>query len=481
MSELGVLFCTSEMYPYAKSGGLGDVSQSLPEALRKEKGVKVYTIMPLYQTIDREKFGLEYSGLTFKYVLRGVSHQFDIFVNKCNLYELFVYNPILCDREGLYYDAYGDFGDNGLRFGLLSYACLEVMIRMNLKIDAIHVNDWQTALIPVLAKTHYYLTQKCILTIHNLMYQGIFGKEVMLDLELDWERVFKPESLEYYDSVNFLKAGIHFADAVTTVSPTYANEIQTLAYGCGLDDVLRNNSWKLQGVLNGVSEEVFGPKVDTMIHKNFNVRDYKYKHDNKKALAQELGFMSVDKPLFIFIGRFTHQKGIDLLIESFNLLKDFEANFVILGSGEEHYNHIFKSIATNYHNINIIVGYDEARSRRMYAAADFLIMPSLFEPCGLNQMIAMKYGTLPIVSKTGGLKDTVVDFTDVDYDHLKAYSGIGITYEEHNLFWFMHAIAKALSLYGNRKKFEKISKHDMQVDNSWKKSAKTYIDLYTKP
>ncbi len=480
MSKLGILFCTSEMYPYAKSGGLGDVSQSLPEALRKEKGVKVYTIMPLYQMIDCEKFGLEYSGLTFEHALNGVYHQFDIFINKHNKYEIFVYNPIICDRQGLYYDDHGDFGDNGLRFGLLSYACIEIMIRMNLQIDAIHANDWQTALVPILVKTRYYLPQKCILTIHNLMYQGIFDKNVMHDLELDWGKVFKPEALEHHDAVNFLKGGIYFADIVTTVSPTYANEIQTATYGCGLNDMLQNNKQKLYGVLNGISEDVFGPKIDDMIHKKYSVKEYKFKHNNKKALIDELGFDNTDKPLFIFIGRLTHQKGVDLLIESFDLLRDLEANFVILGDGEDHYNHIFKSIATNYRNINIIVGYDEARSRRMYAAADFLIMPSIFEPCGLNQMIAMKYGTIPIVAKTGGLSDTVIDFTDIDYGNIKKYIGIGITYEEHNLFWFMHAIAKALSLYGNRKKFEKISKHDMRVDNSWKKSAKTYIELYLK-
>jgi starch synthase len=471
-----VLFCTSEMYPYAKSGGLGDVAQSLPEALRKKE--KVYTLLPLYKTIDRDKFEIEYAGLTFEYWLRGIPHQFDIFVNKNNKYELFVYNPVLCDRDGLYNDDNGDFGDNALRFGLFSYACLEVMIRMKLKIDAIHVNDWQTSLIPLLVKTRYELPIKTVLTIHNLAYQGIFSKDAMYDLELDWEQVFKPEALEYHDQVNFLKAGIFYSDYVTTVSPTYAKEIQTPLFGNDLDDVLRANSHKLLGILNGVSYETFNPKHDDMIYKNFTLETYKDKKENKKKLLKEVGFTEVDKPLFIFIGRFTHQKGVDLLIESLNFLKDFEANVIILGSGEEHYNTIFNNISVSYPNVYIKVGYNEAFSRKLYAGADFLIMPSMFEPCGLNQMICMKYGTLPIVAKTGGLKDSVVDFTDVDYDNLKEYIGVGITYEEHNIFWFMHAIAKALSLYGNHKKFEKTSKHNMKVDNSWKHSAKEYIELY---
>ncbi|MEA3498905.1 MAG: glycogen/starch synthase [Campylobacterota bacterium] len=473
---MSVLFCTSEMYPYAKSGGLGDVAQSLPEALRKK--TKVYTILPLYQTIDRKKFGIEYANLTFNYVINGIEHQFDLFINKKNKYELFIYNPILCDREGLYQDGYGDFGDNGLRFGLFSYACLETMLRLNLKIDVIHLNDWQTSLIALLVKTRYKLPQKVILTIHNLAYQGVFSKDIMEQLEIDWAECFKPQALEYHDQVNFLKAGIFYSDKVTTVSPTYANEIQTPLFGKDLDDVLRVNNYKLQGILNGVSYDTFNPKSDDMIYKNYSLQTYQDKHINKKKLLKDIGFIEADKPLFVFIGRFTHQKGIDLLIESLNLFKDFEANLVILGSGEDHYETIFNNISVSYPNVYIKIGYDESFSRKLYAAADFLLMPSTFEPCGLNQMICMKYGCLPIVSKTGGLKDSVIDFTDVDYKHLKNYSGIGVTYEEHNIFWFMHAIAKALSLYGNYKKYEKISKHNMKVDNSWKHSAKEYLALY---
>lgn len=475
---MNILFCTSEMYPYAKSGGLGDVAQSLPEALRKEKKVKVYTVLPLYQTINREKFELVYDNTTFTYTLNGITHQFDIFINKNNPYELFIYNPILCDREGLYYDGYGDFGDNALRFGLFSYACLELMFHKNLSIDAIHINDWQTSLIALLAKTKYNLNQKVVLTIHNLAYQGIFSKEAVDELELDWDACFKHEGLEYFDQVNLLKSAIYFSDKVTTVSPTYANEIQTVAFGNDLEDALRVNNYKLHGILNGISYEHFNPKNDDMIYKNYSLKTYKDKFSNKKKLLKELGFNEFEKPLFVFIGRFTHQKGIDLLIESFNFFKHFEANVVVLGSGEDHYNQIFNNISVSYPNIYIKVGYDESFSRKLYAAADFLLMPSLFEPCGLNQMICMKYGCLPIVASTGGLKDSVCDFTDVNYDELKNYQGIGITYQEHNIFWFMHAVAKALSLYANSSKFEMISKHNMRVDNSWKHSAKLYLELY---
>lgn len=473
---MSILFASSEIFPYAKSGGLADVAYALPEALREEN-VKVYSIMPLYNQIDRDKYDIVFSGLTFDYWLSGVRHQFDIFFRKDNEDELFVYNPILCDRLGLYNDDFGDFGDNALRFGLFSYAILEVMIRMKLNIKVVHVNDWQTALVPLLMKTKYNLPQKTVLTIHNLAYQGLFSKSVMDELELDWETCFKFDGIEYFDSVNFLKAGINFSDFVTTVSQTYAQEIQTTAFGNGLDETLRINNYKLKGIVNGVSTEVFNPKKDENIKKNFSVKKYNNKQKNKVALLDEVNLEGEEKPLFVFIGRFTSQKGIDLLVDSMSLFKDFEANFVILGSGEDFYNQIFLDNTNRYENIHIKIGYDEAFARRLYASADYLLMPSIFEPCGLNQMICMQYGVLPIVAKTGGLKDTVVDFTDID--NLEDLDkGVGITFEEHNLFWFSHAIAKALSLYGNRPKFVDISKHNMKVDNSWKNSAQEYLEIY---
>lgn len=473
---MSILFAASEIYPYAKSGGLADVAQALPEALRLQSK-KVYTIMPLYNQVDREKYKIVFSGLTFDYWLAGVRHQFDLFHKKDSPDELFIYNPILCDRLGLYHDDFGDFGDNALRFGLFSYAILEVMIRKKLKVKTIHINDWQTSLVALLAKTRYNLSQKIVLTIHNLAYQGVFSKKVMDVLELDWDTCFKFKGIEYFDNVNFLKAGINYADAITTVSKTYAQEIQTPAFGNTLDETLRINSYKLQGIVNGISTEVFNPQKDEFIEKRFSLKTYWGKQKNKEKLLKELNLEGNEKPLFIFIGRFTSQKGVDLLIDSMPLIKDYEANFVILGSGEETYNNIFREISNRYKNIHIKIGYDEAFSRKLYASADFLFMPSVFEPCGLNQMISMQYGVLPIVAKTGGLKDTVVDFTDIqNLEEMKL--GVGITLGELNLFWFNHAIAKALSLYGNKPKFVEISKHNMGIDNSWKNSAQEYLNLY---
>ncbi len=471
---MNILFASSEMFPYAKSGGLADVAYSLPQDLRTK--ATVYTIMPLYRIVDRVKYEIEYQGNSFDIWLGGVRHQIDIFANKENRFELFLYNPILCDRDGMYNDSFGDFGDNALRFGLFSYAIIETMLRLNLKIDAIHINDWQSALVALLAKTKYFLPQKVVFTIHNMAYQGIFPKSVVDELELSWDECFKNDRLEYFDNVNFLKAGIFYSDKVTTVSPSYANEIQTSAFGHTLEDTLQVNNYKLEGILNGLGYDVFDPKTDTHIAQNFDVKSYELKSKNKIKLLKELGLEGADKPLFIFIGRFTEQKGVNLIIESLHLIKDLDINFVILGSGESYYNHIFSNLIGKYPNIHITVGFDEAYSRRLYASCDFLVMPSKFEPCGLNQMITMRYGAFPLVAYTGGLKDSVVDFTDKENYSKKV--GIGIVYKEHSLFWYMHAISKAISLYAHKSRFEKLAIHNMNVDNSWKNSSKEYLKLY---
>lgn len=471
---MNILFASSEAFPYAKSGGLADVANALPIELRKSN--KVHTIMPLYSSVDRVKHNIEFCGLTFDIWLEGIRHQIDIFYKHDNNYELFVYNPILCDRDGMYHDSFGDFGDNALRFGLFSYAVIETMLRLKLKIDAIHLNDWQTALVALLAKTKYSLTQKIVYTIHNLAYQGIFSKTAVDELELDWSECFKNDRFEYFDSVNFMKAGIFYSDEITTVSPTYANEIQTSEFGCGLENMIKTNSYKLSGIVNGVGYDVFDPAKDEDLYKKFDEKNYESKLTNKIKLLKSLGMEDANRPLFVFIGRFTAQKGVDLMLQSLHLMKDFEVNFVILGSGEKYYDGVFSRMIGKYDNIHIKIGYDESFARKLYGASDYLLMPSRFEPCGLNQMIAMKYGALPIVAKTGGLRDTVIDFTDEE-SHSKK-QGIGITYEEHSLFWYMHAITKAISLFANKPKYEKFAKHNMSVNNSWRVSAKEYLKLY---
>ncbi len=469
-----VLFAASEIYPYAKSGGLADVAHSLPEALREL--TEIYTVMPLYNQVDREKHGIVYADISFNYWLGGVRHQFDIFHKEDSRTELFIYNPIICDREGLYHDSYGDFGDNELRFGLFNYAILELILHMRLPVKVLHLNDWQTALTALLAKQKYRLDLKVVFTIHNLAYQGVFDKNAMETLELDWDACFKPDRLEFFDRVNFMKAGIFYADAVTTVSPNYAAQIQTPAYGQDLDEMLRQNNHKLQGIINGISYDTFDPATDEALYKNYSVKKFENRSKNKKKLCKEQGLAEPKRPLFTFIGRLTGQKGVDLLLQNMEAFSELEANFFILGSGEKHYEQIFKEFENRFDNIKIYLGYDEVLSRQLYASADFLLMPSHFEPCGLNQMIAMHYGCVPIVSLTGGLADTVLDFKQTLKPHKGA--GVGVTFEDHNGWEFYRAVTKALSLFSHGKKFEKIAKRNMEIDFSWAKPAKKYLKVY---
>lgn len=471
---MNILFASSEIFPYAKSGGLADVAQSLPAELKH--AANVYTVMPLYASIDRQKYNIRSSDFSFDIPLNGINHQIDLYQKADSDFELFLYNPVLCDRESLYNDNYGEFGDNQLRFGLFSYAIIETMLRLKLKIDAIHINDWQTAIVALLAKTKYTLTQKIVFTIHNLAYQGIFHKSAMNELDLSWDECFKSDRFEYFDQVNFLKAGIFYSDAITTVSPTYAQEIQTPSHGHTLENMLLANNHKLHGIINGISYDVFNPSNDENVYKYFDKQSYDLKLKNKAKLSKELNLREPHRPLFIFIGRFTPQKGVDMILQSLHLLKDFEINVAILGNGDRYYNGVFAKLTNKYPNIHIRVGYDEEFARKLYAAADFLLMPSMFEPCGLNQMIMMRYGGVPIVAKTGGLKDTVIDYTDIEH-HTKEV-GVGITFEEYNLFWYMHAVTKAISLHSNQKKYIKFAKHNMSVDNSWKHSAKEYLRIY---
>lgn len=471
---MNILFASSEIFPYAKSGGLGDVAQSLPAELKKI--ADVYTIMPLYASVDRLKYNIRSSDFSFDILLNGINHQIDLYQKADSDFEFFLYNPVLCDRESLYNDHYGEFGDNQLRFGLFSYAIIETMLRLKLKIDVIHINDWQTAIVALLAKTKYALGQKIVFTIHNLAYQGIFHKSTMNELDLSWDECFKSDRFEYFDQVNFLKAGIFYSDTITTVSPTYAQEIQTPSHGHALENMLVANNHKLHGIINGISYDVFNPSNDENIYKHFDKQSYDLKLKNKIKLSKELNLPEPHRPLFIFIGRFTPQKGVDMILQSLHLLKDFEINVAILGNGDRYYNGVFSKLMKKYPNIHIKVGYDEGFARKLYAAADFLLMPSIFEPCGLNQMIMMRYGGVPIVAKTGGLKDSVIDYTDTE--HYTKEVGVGITFEEYNLFWYMHAVAKALSLYSSQKKYIKFAKHNMSVDNSWKHSAKEYMKVY---
>ncbi len=464
-----IAFVSSEIYPFAKTGGLADVSYSLPKAI-SHYGNKVISFMPLYKTVDREKYGIVETDITIDVHLPVKSYTFKVFKLKDDVKYYFIYNSELFDRESLYGTPEGDYPDNHLRFGAFCYAILEFFRKTGFYPDIIHTNDWQTALIPVLLKDKYKFDIKSVHTIHNIAYQGVFEKEILNELGLGWH-LFNMEALEFYGKVNFLKGGIVFSDAVTTVSPTYAREICTPEYGFGLDGVLRAHCHKLYGILNGIDYDVWNPETDPYIYENYNEATLDKKEKNKQKFLDEFGLSDTTKPLFIFIGRFAKQKGIDIIQQSIPELASMSANFAILGSGDKQYNDFFNGIKNKYPNIFIKVGYDEPLSRKMYASADFLLMPSIYEPCGLNQMIAMRYGTIVVARKTGGLADTVID--------IDLPAGYGILFERPTKDEFIYAINRAKHLYNqNKKRFLRLREFVMGLDFSWENSASKYTRLY---
>lgn len=444
------LYASSEIYPYSKSGGLADVAYSLTNELKNY--IEVYKITPLYSFIDKKRYHIT-CYKSFYVELGAKKYKITLFKNEDTL---FVYHRILCDRKNMY-----GYRDDFLRFAIFSKAIVKTA--KLLKVDTVHINDWHTALCALWLKEQK-TPLKVIFTIHNLAYQGVFDKDVMEVVGID-KKYFNIESLEFYGKVNLLKAGIAYSDIVTTVSPSYAKEIQTKEYGCGLEGFLKKYSYKLHGILNGIDTAFFDPKNDEFISFNYDKNSLTNKIKNKKEFVKDMNL-----PLFIFIGRLVEQKGIYLILENSEEFSTLKASFIFLGEGDKKSEEILLKQCKKYKNITYIKGYDEKLSHRLYASADFLLMPSLFEPCGLNQMIAARYGTIPIVHRTGGLKDTV--FEDEDK------CAKGFVFKDYAKEEFFKAVMRAIGLYKDKKCFEQVCKFDMKCDFSFKNSAKEYLKLY---
>lgn len=469
MADFRVLFAASEVYPFAKSGGLADVAHSLPRALNRTCEVDV--VLPLYQFIDREAFKIE--PLPGSFEIRMGEGIYPVTLYGCEFEGVryrFIYTPLLCDREYLYGPPQGGYEDNDIRFGLFNYAMLELLKRE--RYEVVHLNDWQCALLPLLLKDEPEVKSKTLFTIHNLAYQGHFEKNALTSLSID-EAYFHMDSLEFYGQVNFMKAGIGYADRVSTVSPTYAKEILTPEFGCGLEGFLQFHSDKLTGIVNGIDTEHFSPSNDTMLLRPYE--DLRGKAVNKRAYMKEVKLKDSTRPLIIFIGRFTWQKGLEIFIDALSKIALMQCNIAILGEGEKQYHDALKTLAVKHGNIHVEFGYDEALSHRMYAASDFFVMPSLFEPCGLAQMIAMHYGSMPIVHSVGGLTDTVNDINQFDP---KSEKGYGILFKKPDPKALLKAVKSALALYGTKRVYNKIVNHNRGCDFSWEESAKMYIKEY---
>ncbi|SHN60254.1 glycogen synthase GlgA [Desulfovibrio litoralis] len=476
-----VIFTTSEIYPFSKSGGLGDVLGALPLALHK-LGVPVAVFTPLYGR------------------LRTPNYQLRLILSDCHVG--YPWDPITCDvyladYHGLpiyfiarseYYDrrhyyndpVKGDYFDNAERFIFFSRAVLEVIKRLGSAPAIIHAHDWQSALIPAYLNfwrqtDPFWQETKSILTIHNLAFQGRFASRLFFTSGLPME-AWGPHGVEFYGDFNFLKAGIAYADSITTVSPSYAREILTEQFGCGLDGILRQRERNLYGILNGADYNIWNPNQDNFIPCSYDSENLKGKENCKKLLIKDLGMSPKfeNRPILGFIGRLRGQKGIDLLLDIIPELMKLDVGIVILGEGNLKYEADAANLMETYPGkVVAILNYTEELAHRIHAASDIFLMPSRYEPCGLTQMYALKFGTPPVATARGGLRDTIIPFP--------AHNSTGFTFLESDAQQFLTAIKQAVDLYSNdQTSWEAIKQRAMAQAFTWNKSCMEYINIYRK-
>jgi len=456
-----IAVCASEVVPFAKTGGLADVTGALPlelESLKQE----VIIIMPRYKAIQEPKFSIKRLNADISYAVIGKS-----------IKVYFIEKDLYFNRDGLYGDKTGDYKDNLDRFSYFSRRALELLKEINFKADIIHCHDWQSALIPIYLKTIYagkpfYKDTKTIFTIHNIGYQGLFPKDQFGKLGIDW-KFFNIDMLEFYDKVNLLKGGMVFSDIINTVSPTYAREIQTKEFGYGLEGVLAKRKKDVFGILNGLDYSIWNPGSDKFIAKNFSVENIQDKYKNKRDLQRICKLpVKTDVPLFGIVSRLAEQKGFDILADAIEKICNMDLQLVILGTGDLKYHVILEDIVRKYPKvISLHLKFDDALAHKIYAGSDIFLMPSKYEPCGLGQLISMSYGTIPLVFKTGGLADTV---TGKD----------GFVFDKYKKEDLIKTIDKAIKAFKNKKEWLRLMQKAMQNNFSWRESAKEYVALYEK-
>jgi starch synthase len=474
-----ILFVTSEAIPLIKTGGLADVSGALPIALNK-LGNDVQLMLPAY---PQAKAKLKKAAVISHLYIPGLPGIVNLLQGKLPNAEVNVllvdYAPAF-EREGNpYLDAQGQpWQDNAERFALLARAAQQVALNqagLNWQPDVVHCNDWQTGLLPALLHDESP-RPATLFTVHNLAYQGLFPAETFQALALN-PSLWSPTALEFYGQLSFIKGGLVFADRITTVSPTYAQEIQTPEFGCGLQGLLRYRSNILSGIINGIDETVWNPQTDPLIAHNYNIEQLNYKSDNKSQLQKHFNLpVSVDHMVLGFIGRLVEQKGIDLICGVIDRLAALSLQMVILGSGEKRFETALKKAAEKYpQKIGVHIGYDEELAHQIEAGADAFLMPSKFEPCGLNQLYSLRYGTLPIVHNVGGLVDTVKDATPANLNHKQT---TGVVFYEPTEQALYSAVAHACELYNDPQLWTDIITTGMQQSFSWETSAGQYVKLY---
>ena len=473
-----ILFASAEVAPFSKAGGLADVIGSLPKYLEKDAEIAIFT--PLHGGIDVDKYGikeLENSEMWLTFGNQG--HKFRLFICKLpdtDINVFFIHNDwyFTCFKD--VYPKWLDTRYEHERYIAFSLAVMEYAKALNFRADIIHANDWHTAMLPLYLHSNYKFDEfwsktKCVFEIHNLAYQGVWFEDVLDFANMRKDIVYNEWGCEHYGKVNWMKGAVNYSDKVIAVSPNYAKEILTGEYGEGMDYTLRGARYKLTGILNGIDYDVFNPKKDKLLVKNYDVKTLNAKAENKKAVCEFFGLKyNPQRPLIGFISRLTEQKGLDLIRQVENELRGFEADFVFLGSGNKDYENLLIWLSNNSSNIRAYAGYKADLANLIYAGSDFFLMPSKFEPCGLSQLIAMHYGALPIVRATGGLEDTVTGYP-LD-------NSTGFKFWRYDGWDMLQALHCAMNVYKDKYTFNAMQKSAMERDFSWKKSSAEYLKLY---
>jgi len=477
-----IAIVASEAAPFAKTGGLADVAGALPKALFR-LGHEPFLVMPLYQQVrasgaqlvERARFPLPVGRRTLSALLA----EGEIPGTSAPAY--FLDADGFFDRPGLYGEGHCDYPDNCERFAMLSRGAIEAFRILGISPDVFHVHDWQTALIPPYLRL-LYDQDPCVgrsatlLTIHNIAHQGVFWHWDMETIGIPWEH-FNWKEFEFWGKINLLKGGIVYADVVNTVSPTYAREIQTEAHGHGLDGVLRERRDSLHGVVNGIDDAVWNPAADPYIKRPYGPEDLSGKAACKRALQRSVGLRLRKVPLAGIVSRFAEQKGLDIACEALKrMLPDTQMQCVILGDGDYTVKEDLEAVAAQYpESLKVVSGYDEALAHRIIAGADMILVPSRFEPCGLTQLYGLKYGSVPVVRRTGGLNDTVCDCTP---ETLEAGTATGFVFDDPTPEALMEALRRAIALWHDKTAWMRLVRNGMRQDWSWQASAARYVQLY---
>jgi len=471
---LSVVFAASEAAPFAKSGGLADVAGSLPKAL-KGKNIQVKVFLPLHAKIA-QKYREDMTNLGHTTVSLGWRHQY-VGVYHLNFESVdyfFIDNEYYFKRHQLYGD-----GDDAERYIYFSKAILAAMKYLDIKPNILHTNDWHTASINVLLNHYqkydpFYKDIKTVLTIHNLRYQGIFNPYELRDLLELPDEYFTEDTLKFYDSANLLKGGIVYCDHFTTVSKSYASEITYPYFGENLDGLIKKYAYKLTGIVNGIDYDLYNPKTDPNLPVTYDLRCIKRKKEIKVNLQMKYGLPVDPKiPMLAVVSRLVDMKGIDLIEHVLDELLELDIQLIVLGTGEKRYEELFKYYQYRFPNkVAARIYFDQDESQIVYGGADIFLMPSLFEPCGLSQLIALRYGTIPVIRQIGGLKDTVIPYNKYTGE------GNGFGFLNYNAHEFLFTIKDALDIYKNEAQWQLLIKHAMKSDNSWKSSSEAYLDIY---